>query len=178
LLKSTIKDWEEADYGVRKALPQDAVQVIEVMKNAEDSGWMLFEPNERIIVEATCRTFISKLNKGKKTGCFVAVKNEVVYRYVIVKNERPKRIQHRGYIVIGIDEASRGKGVGTLLFQEVIRWAEKAGLHKLELTVITSNEHAVRLYENMGFTVEGVRKDSLYIDHHYVDEYYMGYIVS
>src|SRR5690625_7927556 len=115
---------------VRKVLPQDVVQVIEVMKNAEDSGWMLFEPNERIIEEATCRTFISKLNKGKKTGCFVAVKNDVVYGYVIVKNERPKRIKHSGYIVIGIDEASCGKGVGTLIFLDFIRWAGMEGLRQ------------------------------------------------
>jgi lipid II:glycine glycyltransferase (peptidoglycan interpeptide bridge formation enzyme) len=37
-------------------------------------------------------------------------------------------------------------------------WAIERGFHRLELTVNTHNERAIRLYKKMGFEVEGVKK--------------------
>jgi hypothetical protein len=48
---------------------------------------------------------------------------------------------------------------------------EDAGLHRLELTVHTSNLQALGLYLRHGFQVEGVRRHSLLVDGRYVDEY-------
>lgn len=51
------------------------------------------------------------------------------------------------------------------------------GLHRLELTVMAHNTRAIRLYERMGFTVEGRRSECLLVDGTFVDELTMAVIL-
>ena len=75
--------------------------------------------------------------------------------------------------MIGILAGFRGRGVGTLLFQTMEAWAEEQGIHRLELTVAVPNEGGLGLYKKSGFEIEGVKRNSLYINQCYVDEYFM-----
>lgn len=162
---------------VRKAMRSDAEQIITVMKNAEDSGFMLFSPGERKISVDGLAKLIESLNNNNKSGLFVAVESNRILGYIIVQNEKSSRVAHRAYIVIGVHSESRGKGVGTALINGVLEWAKQVRLHRLELTVIATNEVAINLYKKMGFEVEGVKKHSLLIDGEYVDEYYMSILI-
>jgi RimJ/RimL family protein N-acetyltransferase len=38
---------------------------------------------------------------------------------------------------------------------------------------MTHNEAGLALYKKMGFKIEGTKKDSLFVDGVYIDEYYM-----
>ncbi|MEZ0481533.1 N-acetyltransferase family protein [Planococcus sp. SSTMD024] len=158
---------------VRKAESRDAEQIVQVIKNAEGSGYMLFNPGEREISPEPFAKFINGLNAKEKAGVFIACEEQQILGYVIVQNENPERISHRAYMVTGVHSDSRGKGVGKALFSHVIDWAKSVHLHRLELTVIAENASAVALYEKMEFKIEGIKKDSLFINDGYVDEYYM-----
>lgn len=66
------------------------------------------------------------------------------------------------FIAIG-EDAYRGKGIG----KEAIRWLldfgfNKLQLRKISLAVFEENISAVKLYESMGFRVEGVLEDDAY----------------
>lgn len=50
---------------------------------------------------------------------------------------------------------------------------EQRGLHRLELSVIETNLAARRLYERLGFQVEGTLRDHLFLDDAYHDEILM-----
>jgi RimJ/RimL family protein N-acetyltransferase len=50
-------------------------------------------------------------------------------------------------------------------------------IHRLELTVVTENQAGLQLYKKMGFEIEGTKRQSLYIDGKFVDEYYMSKLV-
>ena len=163
---------------VRKAQPEDAPQIVEVIKSAEESGFMLFNPGERQLTAEIFAKRIENMNADEKSGIFIACEEERVLGYMIVQNDTPEKIVHRGYIVIGVHSDYRGKGVGKALFSFVLDWAKTVGLHRLELTVIKNNEVAVNLYKKMGFEIEGIKKDSLYIDKVYVDEYYMAKLID
>ncbi|MFP3322777.1 GNAT family N-acetyltransferase [Planococcus sp. SIMBA_160] len=158
---------------IRKAESQDAGQIVQVIKNAEDSGYMMFNPGERQVSAESFAKFIVTLNDNVKSGVFIACEKQQVLGYLIAQNETPQRISHRAYIVAGVHSDSRGKGVGKALFAHVIAWAKSVHLHRLELTVIVENLPAVTLYRKMGFEIEGVKQDSLFINDGYVDEYYM-----
>ncbi|WP_434400525.1 GNAT family N-acetyltransferase [Planococcus sp. 11815] len=158
---------------IRKADSRDAEQIVEVIKNAEDSGYMMFNPGERQISPESFAKFIEVLSANEKSGVFIACEEHQVLGYLIVQNENPRRISHRAYIVMGVHSDSRGKGVGKALFSHVIAWAKSVDLHRLELTVIAENVSAVALYQKMGLEIEGVKRDSLFINDGYVDEYYM-----
>ena len=46
-------------------------------------------------------------------------------------------------------------------------------LKRVELSVFTDNERAVRLYESLGFVVEGTERFAAIRDGRYADEYLM-----
>ena len=162
---------------VRKAINTDAAQIIEVMKNAEQSGYMLYDPGEREVSATGLAKLIEALNRQIKSGFFVAVENDEVIGYLMIQHEKSNRVSHRAGIAVGVHSESRGKGVGTLLFQHIISWAKDVELHRLELTVIATNDRAVHLYKKVGFEVEGVKKDSLWVNNEFIDEYYMALLV-
>lgn len=161
---------------IRTAEVEDAMQLAEAIRSAEQSGMMLFGPGERKISEQAAKKMIGVFQLAERSNLFVAQLHNEIVGYLIVKGEEPARIAHRGYVVIGIKEGCRGQGIGTALFQAALDWAKTNGLRKLELTVIKTNDAAVKLYEKVGFEVEGVKKNSLCIDGKFVDEYLMGIV--
>jgi L-phenylalanine/L-methionine N-acetyltransferase len=64
--------------------------------------------------------------------------------------------------------------IGTRLIQSLLDLADQwLLLRRVELTVLTENEGAKRLYERLGFVVEGCRKMSLISQGELKDEWLM-----
>jgi len=64
--------------------------------------------------------------------------------------------RHRGSVGIGVEQSYWGMGIGSLLFDELIRLAkETEGMEQLELGVISANQRAKHLYEKKGFVSTG-----------------------
>lgn len=78
---------------------------------------------------------------------------------ITIKNLQ--RVRHVGQVTIGVLPSYQGLGLGSLLMDEAIAWAEKSGLLRLELSVFASNKTAIALYKKCGFVVEGLRKGFL-----------------
>jgi RimJ/RimL family protein N-acetyltransferase len=71
-----------------------------------------------------------------------------------------------GWLAVGIGSPDyRGKGYGTEAMRLILRFAfGELNLHRLQLTVFSYNERAIRLYERMGFQREGVFRECLLRD--------------
>ena len=158
---------------IRKANDRDTTQILAVMKDAEQSGFMLYAPDERNMAPASLSKLINSINQTSTSGFFIAQHEDEIVGYLLLKAESLSRTSHRAQIAVGVHSKSRGKGVGTALFDQMIHWAKQAQLHRLELTVIEHNEQAVHLYKKMGFKIEGIKRNSLLIDGQYVNELYM-----
>ncbi|WP_342442591.1 GNAT family N-acetyltransferase [Lysinibacillus sp. FSL K6-0075] len=158
---------------IREATRHDSEQIIAVMTNAEASNFMLFGPGERNLTPKPFGEYIDKLHHSQHSALFVAEIDEQVVAYLIVQGNEPTRIAHRAYLVIGIHSDYRGRKIGTALFHHVENWAMDNGVHRLELTVMENNESGVALYKKMGFDIEGTKRDLLYVDGQYINEYYM-----
>lgn len=89
-----------------------------------------------------------------------------------------QKIKHIAYIVIGIRKKFRHQGVGKKLFEELFKWAFQNQVTKLELTVMVNNLVALHLYQQNGFEIEGCKRNSIFQEGYYIDEYYMGKIIS
>lgn len=76
---------------------------------------------------------------------------------------------HRGRLGMGMHEDFRRRGIGTRLINEAIGKAKEKGLERIELEVFASNGPAIKLYEKMGFVVEGVKKKARKLDGVYDD---------
>lgn len=81
-------------------------------------------------------------------------------------------------IGIGILEAYRGRGIGRALMAGVEDWARIAGIHRLQLPVVCTNEPAIALYRKSGFSIEGTLRESARVDCRYVDQYMMSKLLS
>lgn len=69
----------------------------------------------------------------------------------------------------------RDRGVGTEATRLIIGHAfEQLGLHRVQLEVYGDNHRARRVYEKVGFVVEGVRREALARNGEWVDEVVMG----
>ena len=60
---------------------------------------------------------------------------------------------------IAVSEEYRRQGVGNKILKEMLRLSEEAGVSVITLEVRTSNEAAINLYKNNGFTVTATRKN-------------------
>ena len=69
----------------------------------------------------------------------------------------------------------RDHGYGSDALRALLRWGfREFNLHRVELAVDPLNARATHVYEKMGFTVEGRRRESHYGDGYYSDEVIMG----
>ena len=162
---------------VRLAVEEDAAGFLEAMQSAEGSNFMLFGPGERNLSVENAVKLIHVL-KREENALAVAILNEQVVGYIILKGETISRVKHRASIVIGVHEAARGKGVGQALFSFIHELAKERGLHRLELTVMAHNEAALHLYQKMGYVIEGKRKHSLVVNEEFVDEFALAKIIQ
>ncbi|HTE15355.1 MAG TPA: GNAT family N-acetyltransferase [Burkholderiales bacterium] len=76
---------------------------------------------------------------------------------------------HAGVLGIGVLNGYREQGVGQALMHAALVAAKGASLTRVELTVREHNVRAKRLYEKMGFVVEGVKRRGVHLDGIYED---------
>jgi RimJ/RimL family protein N-acetyltransferase len=92
----------------------------------------------------------------------------------LVRGKLEKNI-HVGFLGISILRQYRGVGVGTAMMNYMMEWAKnQEGLEKISLTVFSTNETAIDLYQKFGFKTEGVVKKQFKIEGQYVDDVVMG----
>ncbi|MEO0366108.1 MAG: GNAT family protein [Pseudomonadota bacterium] len=72
-----------------------------------------------------------------------------------------------------------GRGLGTSACGALIDYAhQQLNLRRVELTLLATNEPAMRLYERLGFVEEGRLVDAEYRDGRYVDVICMAHITA
>ena len=82
---------------------------------------------------------------------------------------------HRASVAIGLLQEYWNLGIGTRMFEELIRTARaRDGIRQIELDFIEGNSRARGLYEKMGFRITGVKPDAIRMrDGTFVNEYMM-----
>ena len=59
---------------------------------------------------------------------------------------------------VAVEQSCRRKGIGEAMLTELMRLAKQRGVKDFTLEVRSGNEAAIRLYEKLGFQMEGIRK--------------------
>ncbi len=73
-----------------------------------------------------------------------------------------KRTSHAGELGISVDTDVQGIGIGRLMMEMFLDWAEKNPIiEKATLFVMSDNAIASGLYTSLGFEVEGVKKKAV-----------------
>lgn len=171
----------EKDVYFSEAEPADAVAFIDFMNQvASETDYLVMdESGFRFSPEEMERIFEAGIeNPGEL--CLLAKVGSEVIGAISVKSSKQFRISHIGNIFIAIKKDYWGHGLGTILLDEVIEWAQEIDLLKrLELTVQVRNQAAVHLYQKMGFMIEGTQVRGARTDEgEWLDLYYMGRLIG
>ena len=134
------------DVKIRKATPEDMPQVVSLIHELA-----VFE-NEPNAVEVTADELVQEgFGSQPLFSCFVAeVESNIVgmaliyFRFSTWKG----RTIHLEDLIV--NEAYRGKGIGDLLYTEVLRYADQQGVRRAEWIVLNWNKGAIKFYERSG----------------------------
>jgi len=164
---------------LRDAVPTDAACLIELRRTIfGESDFMLYAPDEYADSTDAMAKRIEEISQSSGSRLIVALADKVPAGFLSVTGSEIPRRRHVGYVVIGVVRAHWSRGMGEALLTEALRWAPTAGITRLELGVMTENARAIRLYERLGFRVEGTRKGAYLIGGKPVDEHFMACLIE
>ncbi len=168
-----IKDLQ---YVIRSAMESDARQLSEVRLQIDgETENMDREKGEAFIDEMGFKEII-KVDTARLTNVFlVAEVNSRIVGFSRCEGSTLKRLCHKVEFGVCVLQEFWGHGIGENLLKESIKWADNNGLKKITLSVLETNEKAIKLYKRYGFEVEGIlRRDKLLSDGNYYNTIIMG----
>lgn len=160
-------------YPIEKSTWKDAVDLLKLHRAiARDSNNLAVSKTDS--APSTILTFAKAFLHRNRMHTFIAKDGSRIIGYITVVTGKFKKVAGNAYIVMGVDEAYRGKGIGSELLKKVEHFAREHHMHRIELEVFESNIGAIRLYERTGFHHEGRRKEAVRTAAGYEDILWMG----
>jgi RimJ/RimL family protein N-acetyltransferase len=104
---------------------------------------------------------------------FVAIAEDAVVGWCDVIAKPRDTLSHSGTLGMGVRSAYRGRGIGKALMEATLAGARNRGFTRVELTVRVDNQRAMRLYERVGFKLEGTCRNHIRVDGKYYDSHLM-----
>jgi RimJ/RimL family protein N-acetyltransferase len=157
---------------VRPATPRDAKAFLELYRSVAAEGRFIRTERVAGTVGEVRRRFRRSWTR-REASIVAAAGGEVIGSLVIHREEHPV-IRHVATFGMHVAPGWRGKGVGTALVAEAIRWAREMQVEKLELSVYPGNASAISLYRRFGFVQEGRLFRHSKKSYGYEDEILMG----
>lgn len=168
-----VKSKSGREVWLRNPTADDALALIEFGKmGMSEVDCMITLPEEFTMTQEDEVKFIQKLEEGPNSVAIVAEhEGEIIGMIDFHGRTNRKRIAHTGAFGLAVYPKFRSDGIGALLIQTLLDWAEAhPSIQKIGLGVFSTNEKAVKLYQKMGFVEEGRRvkeiqlQDGVFID--------------
>ena len=118
------------------------------------------------------------VNRTLGNPMYVALDRERVIGWCEIRRESLPGREHSASLGIGVRAAYRRAGLGRRLIDAAISEARRRGLERIELWVRSPNIAAIRLYESVGFVLEGRRRDAVRLDGASEDELLMALLAK
>lgn len=149
-------------FTIRPALSRDITQILPLYRKVVRQGGfggLSIAAREQDISP----TFITSLfNQAAEDGLQLVIDHPNLPRQIIAEihcwRQKPAFLHHVfGDLIIVVDPEFQGKGLGTLLLQNLLMNVQTHHLDilRVELSVFASNQAAIALYQKSGFIIEG-----------------------
>lgn len=142
---------------IRTAKLEDASSILQIQKRVVAEGMFLTTSTAEFdkTVEQH-RSWIEKVLDNDKETLLVAETSKGIVGWIVFLSSNRIRLSHTGAFGMMVDKDFRNKGIGKLLIEDLLRWAESNPfIEKVSLGVFSTNERAIALYKKMGFKEEG-----------------------
>lgn len=161
-IEFTLKDGRKAV--IRSPRDEDIPGMLDyLIITSGETDFLLRYPEEcgRYTPEGE-KALFDRMNASDTEAMLVCtVEGKVAGNCQITWNNRIKT-GHRASVAIALIKEYWGQGIGTRMFEEMIRIAKtNERLIQLELEYVEGNSRARALYEKMGFRITGVRPNAI-----------------
>jgi ribosomal protein S18 acetylase RimI-like enzyme len=110
----------------------------------------------------------------KKVFTYLAYKDDELVGYIILLLGRFRKFRGNAYIAnVSVRKDCRGQGIGRELMKAAEKQAKQCRARRVELEVFGKNENAIRLYEQLGYEVEGRKRRAVENEDSYDDLVFM-----
>jgi phosphinothricin acetyltransferase len=138
---------------IRPAVPDDVAAIARIYNHAIRTGTATFDVEEKTIDDR--RGWLR--NRGQRSPVMIAAiaGNTVGYGALSPWSDR-QAYDETAEIGIYVDEASRQRGVGRALGDELLAVGRSRGIHTVLARITVGNDASVRLFQGLGFVLVGV----------------------
>ena len=166
---------------IREAEPKDAAELVAFLNRVSlETDFTSLDGDGILLTSEEMEIFLNKQASSDNQITLLAFLNDKIAGIVNITADQRKRVQHIGDLFIVIGKRYWNNGLGSLLLEEAIEWAQASGvLRRLQLTVQTRNQAAIHLYQKHGFIIEGRQERGAYIEEgEFIDVYLMGKLID
>ncbi|MDU2559737.1 MAG: GNAT family N-acetyltransferase [Streptococcus mitis] len=166
---------------IREAGPNDAAALVSFLNRVSvETDFTSLDGDGILLTSEEMAIFLNKQASWDNQITLLAFLNDKIAGIVNITADQRKRVRHIGDLFIVIGKKYWNNGLGSLLLEEVVEWAQASGiLRRLQLTVQTRNLAAVHLYQKHGFAIEGRQERGAYIEEgEFIDVYLMGRLID
>ena len=108
------------------------------------------------------KALFDRVNNADNEAMLVCLVDGKVAGNCQIAWKKSLKTRHRAAVAIALLKEYWGQGIGTRMFEEMIRIAEEnENILQMELEFIEGNRRARALYEKMGFRITGVRPNAI-----------------
>ena len=151
---------------IREATPADWPSIFPIFDAIVREGRTYAYP-EGLSSEAAAALWMP----GPQSRTVVAVEDDVVVGTATMGPNRPGRGSHIATASFMVDPATRSRGVGRALGNDMVAWATAQGFRGIQFNaVVETNSAAVHLWQALGFQIIGTVPGAF----HHVDDGYVG----
>ena len=141
---------------IREAEVEDAAELVSFLNRVSvETDFTSLDRNGILMTDTEMESFLDKQAHSENQITLLALLNDEIAGLVNITADQRKRVRHIGDLFIVIGKKYWNNGLGSLLIEEAIEWAQASGiLRRLQLTVQTRNQAAVHLYQKYGFVIK------------------------
>ncbi|MBC3882644.1 GNAT family N-acetyltransferase [Undibacterium sp. LX40W] len=154
---------------IRNATQNDIDFIFGLYMHPEINPFLLYEPMDKRDFQPI---FDELLAQNILYVFTTEVEPQGMFKLIPLKH----RTSHIAYLGgVALSPACFGKGLAQQMFADIFDLAREKQVKRIELSVATHNERAIRLYQNAGFETEGILKKYTYLaqEQRYLDEQLM-----
>ncbi|WP_312093962.1 GNAT family N-acetyltransferase [Niallia sp.] len=164
-------------YTVRCAEEKDAEQLSRLRQQIDgETHFLDRQPGEGLLSPFDFKKLI-RTDLEVENRLFLLAETEAgqIIAFSRCEGSNLNRLKHKVEFGVGVTKEYWGYKIGPHLLEASINWATGNKLTKMTLSVIKTNEKAIKLYKRFGFEIEGILKKDKRLDD---GEYYSTIIMS
>ncbi|WP_026476510.1 GNAT family N-acetyltransferase [Alkaliphilus transvaalensis] len=154
----TVKLKNEKELILRIPTVEDAEAIVRYCNIVGgESDNLLFGKDEFPLTVEEEKAFLEKIDENANMLLVLGIIDDEIVSVANINSPNRKRIAHNSEIGISVKKAYWGKGIGSLMMEELIRFAKEHPLiNNISLGVKASNQDAIKLYKKFGFEEIGL----------------------